>query len=181
MALHWWRAAICAAGVALLAACAGEPVSYYAPPPGLTPPQGVTILGSQGDTFFLQSIEYHAVWEIDGLPVEDPVYRWNKPLLVTANQPHRLRVVYDWGPVAGSHAFDFTGAPGSTVVLEAEDVERQKLARMWLQDAQTGQLLTAKEDVPLDYIAIANIPVGYSNQAIVNQVIRNGTTVPMMR
>jgi hypothetical protein len=178
MALHWSQAAICAAGAALLAACAGPPVSYYAPPPGLTPAEGVTILGSQGDTFFLQSVEYHAVWEIDGVPIEDPVYGWNRPLLVTANQPHRLRVVYDWGAVAGGHAFDFKGTPGSTVVLEAEDVERQKLARMWLQDAQTGELLTAKEDVPLDYVTTSPVPVGYSNTAIVNHIIRNAT--PMM-
>lgn len=178
MALHWSRTAICAAGAAFLAACTtGEPVSYYAPPPGLTPTQGVTIIGSQGDTFFLQSIEYHAVWEIDGVAVEDPVYGWNKPLLVTANQPHRLRVVYDWGAVAGGHAFDFTGAPGSTVVLEAEDVERQKLARMWLQDAQTGQLLTAKEDVPLDYIATAPVPQAASTTAIENHILRNVTPI----
>jgi hypothetical protein len=178
MALHWSRAAICAAAAALLAACAGPSVTYYAPPPGLTPAQGVTILGSQGDTFFLQSIEYHAVWEIDGVPVEDPIYGWSKPLLVTANQPHRLRVVYDWGAVAGGHAFDFTGSPGSTVVLKAEDVERQKLARMWLEDAQTGQLATAKEDVPLDYIATAPVQTGVSTTAIVNRAVRNAT--PMM-
>jgi hypothetical protein len=177
MVVHWSRAAICAAGAALLAACAGEQVTYYAPPPGLTPAQGVTILGSEGDTFFLQSIEYHAVWEIDGVPVEDFIYRWDKPLLVTANAPHRLRIVYDWGAVAGWGAFDVTGKPGETIVLKAEDVKRQQLARMWLEDAQTGQLVTAKEDVPLDYVATGPVPQGFSNQAIVNQVIRNATSV----
>jgi hypothetical protein len=175
MAIHWSRAAIGAAGAALLASCAGEPVAYYAPPPGLTPDKGVIILGSQGDTFFLQSIEYHAVWEVDGVRVEDFVYNWNKPILVTANEPHRLRVVYDWGAVAGWGAFDITGKPGETIVLKAEDVERQKLARMWFQDAQTGQLVTAKQDVALDYVATEPMPQGYSNTAIVNQVIRNAT------
>jgi hypothetical protein len=179
MAHHWSRAIMCAAGAALLAACAGEPVAYYAPPPGLTPSQGVTILGSEGDTFFLQSIEYHAVWEIDGVAVEDPVWNWHKPLLVTANEPHRLRVVYDWGPVAGGGAFDFTGSPGSTVVLKAEDVKRQELARMWLEDAQTGQVVTDKQLVQLDYITTAPVPVGASTTAIVNRVIRNAT--PMVR
>jgi hypothetical protein len=178
MTSHKSRVAFCAVAAALLTACAGTPVTYYAPPPGLAPAEGVTILGSRGDTFFLQSREYHAVWEIDGVAVEDPIYGWEKPLLVTANAPHRLRVVYDWGAVAGGHTFDFTGKPGSTVVLRAEDVERQKVARMWLEDAQTGQLVTAKEEVALDYVATAPVPIGFSNTAIVNQVIRNGT---MMR
>jgi hypothetical protein len=172
------RAVMCAAGAALLAACAGEPTAYYAPPPGLAPDRGVTILGSRGDTFFLQSREYHAVWEIDGVRVDDFIYRYDKPLLVTANEPHRLRVVYDWGAVAGWSAFDVTGKPGQTIVLKAEDVERQKLARMWLEDAQTGQIVAEKQDVPLDYIATAPVPQGFSNTAIVNQTIRNAT--PMM-
>ena len=173
MALDRPRAATSLAAAALLAACAAEPTAYYAPPPGLTPERGVTILGSQGDTFLLQSTEYHAVWEIDGARVEDFIYNWNKPLLVTANEPHRLRIVYDWGAVAGWGSFDFTGAPGETVVLKAEDVERNELARMWLEDARTGQPVTEKQDVRLDYIANAPVPQGFSSTAIVNQVIRN--------
>jgi hypothetical protein len=173
MSIGWSRAALFAAGALSLLGCAADDanVTYYAPPPGLTPDKGVTILGSKGDTFVLQSQEYRAVWAIDGVLVADPVRRWDHPLLVTANEPHHLKVVFDWGAVAGGTEFDYSGPPGSTVVLQAEDVGRQVTARLWLADAATGRVLGEKQLVPLGYIALAPMPVGPPEGYTVNHIM----------
>ncbi len=133
-------------------------VAFYAPPAGLTPELGTTLKGSLGDTFFLQSREYRVVWAIDGVPVADAAYRWDQPLLVTANEPHRLSLVYDWINVAGTIDVDFTGKPGSTVVVKSEDVEREAVVRMWLEDASSGQIIGDKHLVWLIYAYSAPIP-----------------------
>jgi hypothetical protein len=176
MAIGWSTVARSVAGALLLTACAVPEVAHYAPPPGLTAQEGVTILGSKGDTFFLQSQEYHAVWAVDGVPVDDPVYGWDRPLLLTANEPHRLKVVYDWGAVAGGTTFEIKGPPGSILVLQAEDVERQVQANMWLVDAASGQIVGQKQPVRLSYIALEQpVPpvVTPSPFAIDNMIIRN--------
>src|SRR5579863_4627136 len=121
-----------------LVGCANADVAYYAPPPGLAAASAVSIVGSKDPKFFLQSSEYRLVWAVDGRPVKDSAYRWDEPLLLTPGQPHRLGLAYGWGGVYGAVDVEFLGAPGTRVVVKGEDVDPDKEARLWLEDAATG-------------------------------------------
>ncbi len=136
---------------ALAAACAAPSVGYYEPPAGLTADQAVSVLGSKDPKFLLQSSEYRLVWAVDGKVVRNSAYRWDQPLLITANEPHRLSLGYGWGATTGGIDVTFTGAPGTTVVVKAEDVDPDRLARMWLEDGRTGQVIGEKLAVQLAY------------------------------
>jgi hypothetical protein len=162
------------AGALLLAGCASDNTVYYAPPPGLAPDQAVSILGSKDPKFFLQSSEYHLVWAVDGLTVKDSAWRWNQPLLVTAGAPHRLSIAYGWGGIAGGTDIEFTGRPGSTVVVEGEAVDPDKLARLWLADAATGKIIGDKQPVALSWFPSPPSPL--NTDEIVLRVIDK--TVP---
>jgi hypothetical protein len=151
MPLSWSRAALAALGTVLLGRCAAPNIDYYAPPPGLTPDRGVSLLGSKDSKFFLQSSEYRLVWAVDGKPVKDSADRWDQPLLITAGEPHKLGLAYGWGAVAGSVAVEFTGEPGTTVVVEGQNVDPDTEALLWLQNATTGQILGEKLPVRLAY------------------------------
>jgi hypothetical protein len=143
--------AFAAASIVALASCATGPQAYYAPPAGLTLDKAVTLLGSQDPKFFLQSSEYRLVWAVDGKQVKDSAYRWDQPLLITAAEPHRLSLAYGWGAVAGGLDVEFTGKPGTTVVIKGENVDPDSAARLWLEDAATGQILGEKQPVRLAY------------------------------
>jgi hypothetical protein len=159
-------------GAVVSTGCTYQNIAYYAPPPGLTPGQAVSVLGSKDGKFFLQSSEYRLVWAIDGLPVEGSAFHWDKPLLITAGQPHRLSLAYGWGGVVGAVDVEFTGNPGSTVVVKAEDAEPDRLARMWLEDAATGRILGDKLPVQLSYAQSAPMPIISDTSVIPIQATR---------
>jgi hypothetical protein len=150
--MSWLRLIFAAASAVILASCAASDVVYYAPPPGLTPDKAVSLLGSKDPKFFLQSAEYRLVWAVDGQVVQGSAYRWDRPLLITAGVPHRLSLAYGWGAVAGGAAVDFTGTPGSTVVIKGENVDPDTAARLWLEDAATGRILGRKLELRLAYL-----------------------------
>jgi hypothetical protein len=140
------------------AACAASSVVYYQPPAGLTADQAVSVLGSKDPKFFLQSSEYRLVWAVDGELVRNSAYRWDQPLLISANEPHRLSLGYGWGATSGWTDLTFTGKPGTTVVVKAENVDPDRLARMWLEDGSTGQIIGEKLPVELAYEYAPPIP-----------------------
>ncbi len=162
------------AGAALLAGCAADTTVYYTPPAGLTPDRAVSILGSKDPKFFLQSSEYHLVWAVDGKRVKDSAWRWDQPLLVTAGEPHRLSIAYGWGGIAGGTDVELTGRPGSTVVVEGEAIDPDKLAQLWLADAATGALIGEKHPVALSWFPPSPSPL--NTDEIVLRVIEK--TVP---
>jgi hypothetical protein len=149
--MSWSQLIFAATSALILASCTAPDVAYYAPPPGLTPDKAVSLLGSKDPKFFLQSAEYRLVWAVDGQVVQGSAYRWERPLLVTAGVPHRLSLAYGWGAVAGGADVDFTGTPGSTVVIKGENVDPDTAARLWLEDAATGQILGRKLELRLAY------------------------------
>jgi len=142
----------------LAAACAAPSVVYYEPPAGLNADQAVSVLGSKDPKFFLQSSEFRLVWAVDGQLVRNSAYRWDQPLLISANEPHRLSLGYGWGATTGWTDVTFTGKPGTTVVVKAEDVDPDRLARMWLEDGSTGQIIGEKLPVQLAYDYAPPIP-----------------------
>src|SRR5690242_1334853 len=107
------RILVASAVASLAAACTAPSVVYYEPPASLTPDQAVSVLGSKDPKFLLQSSEYRLVWAVDGKLVRNSAYRWDKPLLITANEPHRLSLGYGWGATTGSTDVTFTGKPGT--------------------------------------------------------------------
>lgn len=151
MSLSWSRVTLTAAGVGLLAGCAGSETAYYAPPPGLTQAQAVSVVGSKDPKFILGSSEYRLVWAVDGRPVKDSAYRWQEPLLITANEPHRLSLAYGWGALVGGTTVDVTAAPGTMLIVEGEDVVPDREARLWLADAATGRVVGEKQTIQLAY------------------------------
>lgn len=159
MAIGGSGRALALAGALLAAGCATDATVYYAPPPGLTPERAVSILGSKDAKFFLQSSEYHLVWAVDGLPVKDSAWRWSQPLLVSAGEKHRLSIAYGWGGIAGGTEIELTGRPGSTVVVEGEAVDPDKLARLWLADAATGAVIGEKQPVALSWFPAPPSPL----------------------
>src|ERR1700730_12658504 len=118
--MSWSQLIFAATSAVILASCTAPGVVYSAPPPGLTPDKEVSLLGSKDPKFFLQSAEYRLVWAVDGQVVQGSAYRWDRPLLITAGVPHRLSLAYGWGAVAGGADVDFTGTPGSTVVIRGD-------------------------------------------------------------
>ena len=172
MSLSWSRVTLAAAGVGLLAGCAGPEIAYYTPPPGLTQAQAVSVVGSKDPKFFLQSSEYRLVWAVDGRPVKDSAYRWQEPLLITANEPHRLSLAYGWGALVGGTVVDVTAPPGTRLVVEGEDVVPERQARLWLADAATGRVVGEKQTIALAY---GNS--GFSNSTIA-QATPTGDIVP---
>jgi hypothetical protein len=149
--MHTVSRILAVSAAASLAACAAPSVTYYEPPAGLRADQAVSVLGSKDPKFLLQSSEYRLVWAVDGKLVKNSAYRWDQPLLVTANEPHRLSLGYGWGATTGGTDVTFTGRPGTTVVVKAEDVDPDRLARMWLEDGRTGQIIGEKLAVQLAY------------------------------
>lgn len=149
MAIAGLRRMLAVAGAALLAACAADTTVYYTPPPGLTPDHAVSLVGSKDPKYLIGSSEYHLCWAVDGRRVKDSAYRWDQPLLITAGEPHRLSLAYGWGAASGFIDVEFIGRPGTTVVVEGEAVDPDKLARLWLADAKTGAIVLAKQSVPL--------------------------------
>ena len=143
MSFAWSRVVLGAAGAVLLVSCAGSEVAYYLPPQGLTADQAVSVYGSKDPKSIIGSSEYRLVWAVDGRQVKDSAYRWDQPLLLTAGQPHRLSLAYGWGAAAGTTVVDFTGQPGTTVVVKGESVDPEHEARLWIEDAATGRLRTA--------------------------------------
>jgi hypothetical protein len=154
------------AGTLMVASCAQPSVVYYEPPPGLTANQAVSVLGSKDPKFFLQSSEYRLVWAVDGVMVRNSAYRWQEPLLITANEPHRLSLAYGWGATSGGTEVTFTGKPGSRVVVKAEDVDPDRLARMWLEDGATGQVIGEKLPVQLAYGYVPPMPTVVDTEVI---------------
>lgn len=150
----------------LAAACAAPAVVYYEPPVGLTADQAVSVLGSKDPKFVLQSSEYRLVWAVDGQLVRNSAYRWDQPLLISANEPHHLSLGYGWGATTGSTDVTFTGKPGTTVVVKAEDVDPDRLARMWLEDGSTGQVVGEKVPVQLAYGYVPRIPTVVDTEVI---------------
>jgi len=150
MARVWLYLAYVAISGIALANCANREVAYYTPP-DLPAKEAVTLLGSKDPKFFLQSSEYHLVWAVDGKPVKNSAYRWGQPLLITADEPHRLSLAYGWGAVAGGLEVELTGKPGTTVVIKGENVDPDAEARLWLEDRATGQILGEKLPVRLAY------------------------------
>jgi len=167
------RQAFAAASIVALASCATDPQAYYAPPAGLTPDKAVSLLGSKDPKFFLQSSEYRLVWAVDGMQVKDSAYRWDQPLLITAAEPHRLSLAYGWGAVAGGLDVKFTGKPGTAVVIKGENVDPDAAARLWLEDAATGQILGEKQLVRLAYRSDPTLATSSpSTDVIAIQVLR---------
>jgi hypothetical protein len=154
------------AGVLLLASCATDTTVYYAPPPGLTAGQAVSVLGSKQNHFFLQSSEYHLVWAVDGQVVKDSARRWDEPLLVTAGEKHRLSVAYGWGAVAGSIEMELAGRPGSSVIVEGEAVDPDKQGLLWLADATSGAVIGGKQQVSLSYSPSPPLPINTDEIAL---------------
>ena len=146
-------------GALLVASCAQPSVVYYEPPPGLTANQAVGVLGSKDPKFLLQSSEYRLVWAVDGMVVRNSAFRWNEPLLITPNEPHRLSLGYGWGATSGWTEVTFTGEPGTTVIVKAENVDPDRFARMWLEDGSTGQVIGEKLPVQLAYEYVPPMPL----------------------
>jgi hypothetical protein len=145
--------------LAFAAACAFALVSssdivYYTPPPHLTPDKAVIVLGSKDPKSLLEASEFHFVSAIDGKAVEDAAYRWDRPLLVTAGEPHHLRLGYGWGRAEGRVEVEFTGTPGATVVVKGETIDPDKEARLWLEERATGQILGGRQTARLTYTAV---------------------------
>ena len=158
--------------VLLLAGCATDETAYYAPPPGLTPARAVSIVGSKDPKSLLQSSEYHLVWQVDGKRVRDSATRWDQPLLVTADVPHRLGLAYGWGGISGGTEVTFTGKPGTTVVVEGAAVDPDSSAELWLADARTGAVIGEKRAVRLSWFPAAEpMPMVTDTSVIPLQVI----------
>lgn len=155
-----------ASATASLASCGAPAVVYYEPPAAITADQAVSVLGSKDPKFLLQSTEYRLVWAVDGKLVRNSAYRWDQPLLITANEPHRLSLGYGWGATSGSIDVTFAGKPGTMVVIKAEDVDPDRLARMWLEDGSTGQIIGEKLPVQLAYGYAPPIPTVVDTEAI---------------
>jgi hypothetical protein len=168
-----------AAAALLLAGCATDTTQYYTPPAGLTADQAVSIVGSKDPKFVLQSSEYHLVYVVDGLPVRNSAYRWDEPLLVTAGVPHRLGLAYGWGGIAGSTEVEFTGAPGSAVIVQGTAIDPDHLAQLWLVDARTGAVIGQKHDVQLSWLPSDPRLIGPSSDVISQRVIQKSFS-PMM-
>jgi hypothetical protein len=166
MAVGKAQRSLAMAAALLLASCATDTTVYYAPPPGLTAGQAVSVLGSKENHFVLQSSEYHLVWAVDGQVVKDSARRWDEPLLVTAGEKHRLSVAYGWGAVAGSIEMELTGRPGSTVIVQGEAVDPDKLGLLWLADGTSGAVLGGKQQVSLSYSAFPPSPVNTNEIAL---------------
>jgi hypothetical protein len=160
------RILVASAVASLAAACTAPSVVYYEPPAGLSQDQAVSVLGSKDPKLLLQSSEYRLVWAVDGKLVKNSAYRWDQPLVMTANEPHRLSLGYGWGATSGSTEVTFTGKPGTTVVVKAEDVDPDRLARMWLEDASTGQVIGEKLPVQLAYGYTPPIPTVVDTEVI---------------
>ena len=161
-----WRILGVLAGPLLTASCAQPSLVYYEPPPGLTANEAVRVLGSKDPKFLLQSSEYRLVWAVDGKVVRNSAYRWDEPVLITANEPHRLSLGYGWGATSGFTDVDFVGRPGGQVVVKAEDVDPDHLARMWLEDAATGQVIGEKLPVQLAYEYVPPMPLVTDTEVI---------------
>jgi hypothetical protein len=136
----------------VLASCTGPDIVYYAPPPDLTPDKAVSLIGTKDPKSFLERPEYRLVWAVDGNRVEDSAYRWDEPLLITAGETHRLSLAYAWGAVIGGLEVPFTGEPGTLVQIKGESVRPDTEARLWFEDAATGQILGDKQTVHLGYV-----------------------------
>jgi hypothetical protein len=156
----------------LATACAAPSVVYYEPPAGLAASQAVSVLGSKDPKFLLQSSEYRLVWAVDGKLVRNSAYRWDQPLLITANETHRLSLGYGWGATTGWTDVTFTGAPGTSVVVKAEDFDPDRLARMWLEDGRTGQVIGEKLPVQLAYGYAPPMPTVVNTEVIPIQATR---------
>ena len=170
MGASWRILGVCAAGLAA-ASCAQPAVVYYQAPPGLSADQAVSIFGSKDPKFLLQSSEYRLVWAVDDKPVKNSAYRWNEPLLVTANEPHRLSLGYGWGATTGATDVTFAGRPGTTVVVKGEDVDPDRLARLWLEDSATGQVVGEKLPVQLTYGYTPPMPTVVDTEVIPIRVL----------
>jgi hypothetical protein len=167
------------AAALLLAGCATDTTQYYAPPPGLTADRAVSVVGSKDPKFVLQSSEYHILYLVDGLPVKDSAYSWDRPLLVTAAVPHRLGLAYGWGGIAGATEVEFTGAPGSSVIVEGTAIDPDHLAQLWLADARTGAMIGQKHDVQLSWFPSDLQLIGPSADIITERVIQKQFSPPM--
>ncbi len=167
------------AGALLLAGCAADTTTYYAPPPGLTPDRGVSLVGSKDPKSLIGSSEYHLAWRVDGVVVRNTAYDWDKPILVTAGEPHHLSLAYGWGGVSGGTEIVFTGQPGTTVVVQGEAVDPDHLARLWLADARTGAILGEKYPVQLSWFPASPVPelLGPDTDIIALKTIQK--TVPL--
>ena len=174
----FWRILGMLAGALLMASCAQPSVVYYEPPPGLTANEAVSVVGSKDPKFFLQSSEYRLVWAVDGKVVRNSAYRWSEPLLITANEPHRLSLGYGWGATSGFTDVDFIGRPGTQVVVKAENVVPDHLARMWLEDAATGQVIGEKLAVQLAYEYVPPMPTVTDTNVIPLKVMRPHLPAP---
>ncbi len=108
-------------------------VALYAPPFGIPADRAVTIRGSTdaGHRSF--------VWAVDGRPVLDAARRWDEPVVISADEPHRLSLGYDGGNIAATTQIDFTGGRGVSVTVKADDQRRTEGAQMWLEDAATRE------------------------------------------
>ncbi|HEV2545784.1 MAG TPA: hypothetical protein VGU20_00445 [Stellaceae bacterium] len=160
------------AAASLAAACAAPSAVYYEPPAGLTAGQAVSVLGSKDPKFLLQSSEYRLVWAVDGKLVKNSAYRWDQPLLISADEPHRLSLGYGWGATTGWTDVTVIGKPGTTVVVKAEDVDPDRLARMWLEDGSTGQVIGEKMPVQLVYGYAPPMPTVVDTEVIPIQATR---------
>jgi hypothetical protein len=177
--MHAVSRTLAASAVASLAtACAAPSVVYYEPPPGLTASEAVSVLGSKDPKFFLQSSEFRLVWAVDGKLVRNSAYRWDQPLLISANEPHRLSLGYGWGATTGWTDVTFTGKPGTTVVVKAEDVDPDRLARMWLEDGSTGLIIGEKLPVQLAYGYVPPMPLVTDTSVIPLKVMRPHLPAP---
>jgi hypothetical protein len=147
---RWLRLSLTTAWTVALATC-GPDIAYYTSPPGLTPKNAVTVVGSKDPKSLLEASEFHYVSAIDGKPVEDAEYHWDRPLLITAGEPHHIRLGYSWGTVEGKAEVEFTGQPGTTLVVRGENVDPDREARLRLEDRATGRTLGREQTVRLAY------------------------------
>ncbi len=61
---------------------------------------------------------------------------------------------------------EFTGRPGSTVVVEGEAVDPDRTGRLWLADAATGAIIGEKQPVELSYSPSPSLPVNTDEIAL---------------
>jgi hypothetical protein len=113
-------------------------IALYAPPFAVPADHAATIRGSDG--FGYRSF----VWAVDGKPVLDAAARWSEPVVVSADEIHRLSLGYDAGDISGTIQIDFTGGRGSALIVETDNVVHKDGITMWLADAASHESASEK-------------------------------------
>lgn len=140
------------AGVGLLAltlsACATvDPnIKYYEPPPGTTPDNGATIIGSRVSQSFPFDDQTAYLLGVSGQPVRGGKTAFSEPIVLSPGF-HNIAIAWTQGSLLGHATIRVNVNAGDRIVIRHQRVETQ-VARLWLEDAKTNAAIGEAVLVP---------------------------------